>query len=472
MREEKDNIGKISIPDEFLYGIYTLRALDNFPITGERINLYLVKAFLTVKKAACKANRKTGKLPDEKFRYILKAIDILLEETDRNIAKEAFSVYDKIIVDPYHGAAGATLDMNINEVIANTALQVMGRKNGEYDLIDPVADVNLSQNVTSTYPAALKIASINLLREFTDAFSVLQKALEEKEKEFGKVIKLGRTQLQDAAVVTLGQEFGAYAAAIERVRKNIAAGGDSLTSFNLCGNAAGNITESEKEYSTAVNDELKTITGLPLIQAANLMDTVQNTDVFVEVHGLIKTGAVTIIKMCQDMRLLSSGPNGGLGEIILPAVLPDSGVTRGKSNPVILENAIQIAELVKGHDLIITNTVSSGNLESNAFIPLIAHLFLKSIEMFRDSVLNLIEKCIRGIESNEERCSENLLRSSAIAESLVNIFGYDRISKIVQESEEKGISFIDLLKQKKILSEKELIGLISREMGIKSDRHN
>ncbi len=471
MRNECDSLGKIEVPDEAVYGIHTLRALDNFPITGERINLHLIKAYLLVKIAAAETNFKTGLMPKAKYEPISKAIDILLKETEAAIKKESFNIYDKIIVDPYQGGAGTSLNMNINEVIANTALQIAGKKFGQYDFIHPINDVNLSQSTNDTYPTALKVASIYLLRELTEAFAALQSALQKKENEFSGVIKLGRTQLQDAVAITLGQEFGAYAQAIARDRWRLYNGEERLRSVNLGGTAVGNFVSAPKEYVLAVNNELKKITGLPIAKAEDLIDATQNLDVFVEVHGLIKAGACSIIKICNDLRIMSSGPQGGIGEITLPAMQAGSSIMPGKVNPVILENAIQVAEIVKGHDVVISNIASSGNLELNAFVPLLAHLFLKSIEMLRDTVFNLSEKSILGIEANEEKCFQNLIKSSASAASLINIFGYDSIAKIVNEAESKKITFIELLKQKKLLTEKELYNLLAKEMGLKNEKY-
>ena len=470
MRNECDSLGKIEVPDEAVYGIHTLRALDNFPVTSERINLHLIKAYLLVKSAAVETNYKIGLLKKEKYEPISKAIDLLVNETDSAIKKESFTIYEKIIVDPYQGGAGTSLNMNINEAIANTALQIAGKKFGQYDFIHPIDEVNLSQSTNDTYPTALKVASIYLLRELAEAFAALQSALQKKENEFSGVIKLGRTQLQDAVAITLGQEFGAYAQAISRDRWRLYNGEERLRSVNLGGTAVGNFVSAPKEYVLAINSELKKITGLPIAKAEDLIDATQNHDVFVEVHGLIKSGACSIIKICNDLRIMSSGPQGGIGEITLPAMQAGSSIMPGKVNPVILENAIQVAELIKGHDVVISNIASSGNLELNAFVPLLAHLFLKSIEMLKDAVFNLTEKCISGIKANEVRCLQNLLKSSASAASLINIFGYDSIAKIVNEAESKEMTFIDLLKQKKLLTEKELYNLLAKEMGLKNEK--
>ncbi|MCL5028541.1 MAG: aspartate ammonia-lyase [Bacteroidetes bacterium] len=469
MRKECDSLGMLELTDDAVYGIHTLRALDNFPITGERINLQLIKAYLFVKNAAAETNFKIGLLPKEKYEPIIKAIDLLIGETESAIKKESFGIHEKIIVDPYQGGAGTSLNMNINEVIANLALSYAGKKFGEYNFIHPIDDVNLSQSTNDTYPTALKVASIFLLRELAESFAVLQSSLQKKENEFSNVIKLGRTQLQDAVAITLGQEFGAYAQAIARDRWRLYNAEERLRSVNLGGTAVGNFVSAPKEYVLSVNAELKKITGLPIAKAEDLIDATQNFDVFIEVHGLIKAGACSLIKICNDLRLMSSGPHGGFGEIILPAMQAGSSIMPGKVNPVILENVIQVSELIKGHDVVISNLAASGNFELNAFTPLLAHLFLKSIEMLRDAIHNLSDKCISELRANEERCKQNLLKSSAAAASLINIFGYDSIAKIVNEAESKNLTFIELLKQKKLLTEKELYGLLTREMGIKNE---
>ena len=469
MREEFDSLGKLFVPDEAVYGIHTLRALDNFPVTGERVSLYMIKAYLLVKSAALETNHKLGRLSEEKYQPISRAIDLLLDEIEKSMKKESFSIYEKIIVDPFQGGAGTSLNMNINEVIANTALSICGKKYGDYSFIHPIDDINLFQSTNDTYPTALKVASIYLMRELAESFSTLQNSLQKKENEFSSVIKLGRTQLQDAVAITLGQEFGAYAQAIARDRWRMYNGEERLRSVNLGGTAVGNYVSAPIEYVLNVNTELKKITGLPVAKAEDLIDATQNLDVFVEVHGLVKAGACSIIKICNDLRLLSSGPHGGIGEIILPAMQAGSSIMPGKVNPVILENTIQVCELVKGFDVVISNLAASGNLELNAFTPLIAHLFLKSLEMLRDVIVNLAERCIDGIEANIDRCKSNLINSSAVAASLINIFGYETIAKIVKEAEENKLTFVELLKKKKMLGEKELYALLAKEMGVKNE---
>jgi aspartate ammonia-lyase len=465
MRTEKDSIGKLEIPSNAFYGINSLRSQMNFPNSEERINPWFIKAYFQVKLAAVTTNANLELMTNEKSKLIKSAIEDLLDETKHAIEGKSFSIYEKIIVDPYQGGAGTSLNLNINEVIANKALELAGRKFGDYDFIHPIDDVNLSQSTNDTYITSLKIASINLLRKLTENFALLQRRLQEKEKEFGGIIKLGRTQLQDAVPVSLGQEFGAYAQAIARDRWRLYNAEERLRSVNLGGTAIGNSISADRKYVLSVNNELKKITGLPIAKAEDLIDTTQNLDVFVEVHGLVKAGACSVIKICNDLRLLSSGPQGGIGEIILQPMQAGSSIMPGKVNPVIPESAIQICELVKGHDVVISNVASAGNLELNAFSPLLAHLFLKSMKMLSDSLIVLAEKCIVGIKANEKRCRENLVRSSAIAALLINDFGYDKIAELVKEATEKNEAFVEVIKRNKLLSQKEINELILNSMG-------
>ena len=309
MRAEQDSMGREFIPDDAVYGIHTFRSFNNFPSSGEQINPEFLKSYLLVKKAAAITNYNCGLLNQLKYSFIIDVIDSLIEEADSALSGTSFIIYNKIIVDPYQGGAGTSLNMNINEVIANTALHLMGRSFGEYDIIHPIDDVNLSQSTNDTYITALKITAIKLIRQLSSAFAKLQDALQRKETEFNNVIKLGRTQLQDAVPVTLGQEFGAFAQAVSRDRWRLYNGEERLRSVNLGGTAVGNSIAATKEYVLAVNTELKRLTGLPLAKAEDLIDSTQNLDVFVEVHGLIKSGAVSLIKICNDLRFLSSGPS-------------------------------------------------------------------------------------------------------------------------------------------------------------------
>jgi len=467
MRTETDSIGKLELPDEALYGIHSLRSMSNFPSSGEKIHPLLIKGFLQVKLAAAEANYKCGLLSKEKHSVIISVIDELISETNSCIEGNSDGLYQKIIVDPYQGGAGTSLNMNVNEVIANSALIKMGKKLGEYSYLHPLDDVNMSQSTNDTFPTAFKIASLYLLKELQDSFAVLQNSVQQKENEFKNVIKIGRTQLQDAVPITLGQEFGAYGQAFARDRWRLYNAEERIRNVNLGGTAIGNSIAAKREYVLNVNSILKKITKLPIAKAEDLIDATQNLDAFVEVHGIVKAGATTIIKMCNDFRFMSSGPNGGIGEINLPPMQSGSSIMPGKVNPVILENAIQIAELVKGNDAIISNLISSGNLELNAFMPMIAHLFLKSLSMLKDSNNNLAGKCIIGITANKDKCKQTLLESTAIAASLINKFGYEKIEIIVKSAEANKTTFLEEVLKCSLVNENELINIIYQELGIK-----
>lgn len=465
-RIEQDSLGEINLPQYAVFGINSARSMVNFPSSFERINPYLIKAYLQVKLAAAETNYKCCLLFKEKYEAITDAIETLLNETEKAISGESYSIYDKIVVDPYQGGAGTSLNMNINEVIANTALLYLDKEIGDYSAIHPLDDINMSQSTNDTFPTAFKVASIYLLKQLTSSFAFLQNALQEKEDEFKSVLKLGRTEYQDAVPISLGQEFGAYAQAIARDRWRLYNAEERLRSVNLGGTAVGNSVTAVKDYVLNVNSILKKITGLPIAKGEDLIDVTQNFDVFVEVHGIVKAGATSIIKICNDLRFLSSGPKGGIGEIILEPLQPGSSIMPGKVNPVMLEYAIQIAELVKGNDVIISNLVSAGNLELNPFLPMISHLFLKSLELLKNANIALAEKCIAGMKADAEKCRKHLIESSAIAASLITRFGYDAIQEVVKYSEKQKVPFVKALLKSGLLNEKELYNILSTELGI------
>ncbi|MBU2493723.1 MAG: aspartate ammonia-lyase [Bacteroidetes bacterium] len=466
MRIEKDSIGHVELENNSLYGIHAYRSVHNFPPSGERINLHLIKAFLQVKKAAAETNFLCGLLNENKYKFIIDAVDSLLTEIQENIDNSADTIYSKIIVDPYQGGAGTSLNMNVNEVIANTALKLMGKNCGEYQYIHPLDDVNMSQSTNDTYPTALRIASLILLKELEDSFAELQNSLQNKEENFKGIIKLGRTQFQDAVPITLGQEFGAYAQAIARDRWRIYNSAERLRSVNMGGTAVGNSVSAPKEYVLQINSLLKKITGLPIAKSEDLIDATQNLDVFVEVHGIIKAGAVSIIKICNDLRFMSSGPYGGIGEVKMPPRQSGSSIMPGKVNPVILENAIQISEMIKGHDVVISNLVGAGNLELNAFAPMIAHYFLRTLDMLKKSNYNLARNCINGIEADKEKCMKNLINTSAISASFISEFGYDRIQEIVKNAYKNNVPFIQELTSSKLIKEDDLKKILAKDLGI------
>lgn len=472
MRDEKDNIGIIKLNDDELYGINTKRSLLNFPYSGERVHPYLIRAYLHVKLAAVKTNFKCNLISEEKYCLINDSINDLLNEVEQLILNKNNSIYSKIVVDPYQGGAGTSLNMNINEVIANLSLKKMGKMYGEYDFIHPLDDVNLSQSTNDTFPTALKVASIKLLRELQETFSLLQNKLQVKEKKFSPIIKLGRTQLQDAVPISLGQEFGAYAQAIGRDRWRFYNAEERLRSVNLGGTAVGNSIAADRKYILSVVNELREITELPIAKAEDLIENTQNLDVFVEVHGIIKAGATSLIKISNDLRLLSSGPDGGIGEIQLPQRQTGSTIMPGKSNPVILENTIQLCEMVKAHDMTISNLVSSGNLELNQFLPMIAHLFLKSLTLLRDSSNNLATNCIADIKANKEKCHQNLINSKAILAALIPAFGYDKIADVAKISKDTKTNLLQVVKENLNINANDIMEILKKELGINIEKNS
>ncbi len=465
-RIEKDSIGEIKIADHLNYGIQTARALAAFPSYGERINPQFIRQYLYIKKACAAVNHKLEHLSGEQYNAIVFAINQLISQVDAPDNKSLMEIYSNIVVDPYQGGAGTSLNMNINEVIANIALVKMNRDKGDYSVIHPLDHVNKNQSTNDTYPTAFKAAAIVLLRELQESFSSLQNALQKKEIEFSNVLKLGRTQLEDAVPMTLGQEFGAYGQAISRDRWRFYNVEERLRSVNLGGTAIGNSIAGEIRFTTLVYNELRSLTGLPIAKSEDLIDGTQNLDVIVESFSIIKTAAVSVQKICNDLRLLSSGPNGGFGEINLPKMQAGSTIMPGKVNPVILEHTIQICELVKGHDVIISNLVSAGNLELNQYMPMIAHLYLKSAEMLKGAVTNLAGKCIAGISANPDNCMKHLMNSTAIAALLMKDYGYDRIAEIVKSFSPAHNNFISYAAGELSVTVEKLLETVKNEIGI------
>lgn len=462
-RIERDSLGEMKIPANAMYGIHTARAVENFPSFGQRVNIYLIRAYLMVKKAALIANYKSHNIERVLFEAIDSAIDRLIKDAQSD---DYGSIYDKIAVGPFQGGAGTSLNMNINEVIANTTLEHFNKAYGSYDVVHPLDHINLSQSTNDTYPTAMKMAAIVLLRKLQESFAALQKSLQEKEQEFSGILKLGRTQLQDAVPVTLGQEFGAYAQAFARDRWRFYNAEERLRSVNLGGTAVGNGITAERQYALTVVNELRAVSGLPMAKAEDTIEATQNIDTVVEVHGIIKAAAVTLQKMANDLRLLSSGPHGGFGEIKLPPLQAGSSIMPGKVNPVLPEYVIQIAETVKGNDAVIANLAGAGNLELQQFMPLIAHLFLGSMEMLNTTAQHTAVKCINGIEADRENCTRNLLQSNAIAAAFIPEYGYDRITGIAKKCEGTKRRFIDVLMEELGISKDKVNEIMKKEFGV------
>jgi len=364
------------------------------------------------------------------------------------------SLMDQFVVDPLQGGAGTSVNMNVNEVIANRAIELLGGKKGECSIIDPLDHVNMSQSTNDVFPTAVRIAAIKMLKPVSQLFSELQTALQEKEEEFSSVLKVGRTQLQDAVPVMLGQEFGAWAQAISRDRWRIYKVEERLRQVNIGGTAVGTGINADRKYVFLMVERLRDLTGIGLARAEYMMDPTQNNDVFVEVSGLLKTSCVNLSKIANDLRLMASGPRAGFGEISLPSVQAGSSIMPGKVNPVIPEAINQIAFQVMGNDMTITMAAQSGQLELNAFLPVIAHNLFEILDILRNGIELFIHKCIKGIEANRDRCREMVEESYVQAPALIRHIGYNEASSLAKECVAENKSLRTVILEKNIMDSK------------------
>ncbi|MFV0592660.1 MAG: aspartate ammonia-lyase [Draconibacterium sp.] len=453
-RNEHDLLGTKQIPVDALWGIHTARAVENFPVSGRPVHPELIKAYGEVKLACAQINHLLGFWNDEK-----KADGI-----EKSCAElSAGLLNEHIIVDAMQGGAGTSTNMNVNEVIANRALQIMGKIQGDYETISPLDDINLHQSTNDTYPTALKIAAIRLLRILEQNILELQEAFQQKEKEFADVVKIGRTQLQDAVLTTLGREMSAYAEAFNRDRWRIYKCEERLRVVNLGGTAIGTGLGAPRQFIFRVTDKLRENTNIGLARSENLIDGTQNTDVFVEVSGILKACATNLLKVSNDLRLLASGPHAGLGEINLPALQAGSSIMPGKVNPVIPEAVVQVAIKVMGNDQVITQAAFSGNLELNQFMPLIADTLLNSLDLLSNAAHMFSRKCVTGITANRSVCEKNVENSTATITALIPAIGYEKAGKIASFSKEKEITVKEASTELGYLTENEFENLISPE---------
>ena len=442
-RIEKDHIGEMKIPENKYYGINTIRAEENFKLGSKCVNLKLIYEIALIKKAAAKVNNELKQLTEDKAKAIIRSSEEVIE-----------GKFDhEFIVSAFQGGAGTSTNMNVNEVIANRAIELLGGTKGDYDVVHPLDDVNMSQSTNDVYPTALRIAAIHMLRKLSYSLAELQEALQGKENEFSNVIKLGRTELMDALPMMLGQEFGAYAKAIERDRWRVYKVEERLRQINLGGTAIGTGVNASHKYIFMITDAIQELTGLGLARSDYPMDITQNNDVFVEVSGLLKACGTNLLKISNDLRLLSSGPNGGFGEIELPQMQAGSTIMPGKVNPVIPEMIGQVAMRVMANDYAITMAASSGQLELNAFTPLIAECLLESLELLNHGVTIFREKCIEGIKANKEKCQETLEKSAALAAALVHHIGYDQAAHIARKALNEDKTIRDVLKEENVFSD-------------------
>jgi aspartate ammonia-lyase len=452
-RVEHDLLGDRDVPAEAYFGVHTLRARENFPITGIAISAYpdLVNALVTVKAAAAQANREIGLLSDAKAGAILEAAS--------EIRSGRF--HDQFVVDVIQGGAGTSANMNANEVIANRGLELLGRERGDYGFLHPIDDVNMGQSTNDVYPTAVKVALQWSAARLLDAMRVLRGAFEAKADEFMEVVKVGRTQLQDAVPMTLGQEFMAYAVMIGEDESRLAEACRLIQEVNLGGTAIGTRLNAPLRYCELACRHLGEMSGIPLVISPNLIEATQDPGSFVQFSGVLKRIAVKVSKICNDLRLLSSGPRAGLGEIELPVAQAGSSIMPGKVNPVIPEVVNQIAFEVIGNDVTVSFAAEAGQLQLNAFEPIIAHALFESVTHLEMGCRTLAERCVGGIAANVDRLRDQVQESIGLATALNPIIGYAEATAIAQEAAATGATVRDIVLSRGLLSKERLDEILS-----------
>lgn len=445
-RTEHDSIGTKEVPESVYYGAQTVRAAENFSITGLTMHDELIKSVAEVKKAAAITNVEVARLDKKRADAIVKACDEII----------AGKLHDQFIVDPIQGGAGTSLNMNANEVIANRAIEILGGQKGDYRLVNPNDHVNYGQSTNDVFPSCGRLTTLKLLAKAKVELERLYAAFNAKADEFDGVIKMGRTQLQDAVPIRLGQEFRAYAHAIRRDIARFEGAKEEMRSLNLGGTAIGTGLNADERYLQRVVQNIDKITGLGLTQAYDLIDATQNLDGYVAVSGVTKTCAMNLSKISNDLRLMASGPRTGFGEINLPPKQNGSSIMPGKVNPVIPEVVNQVAFNVIGNDVTITMAAEAGQLELNAFEPIIFYNLFQSIETIAYAVRTLVDNCVVGITANVEHCRDLVESSVGIITALCPHIGYDRASVVANEAIASGASVRELLLRDKLITNEEL----------------
>jgi aspartate ammonia-lyase len=449
-RIEKDFLGEKKVPQSAYYGIQTLRAVENFPITGVPVHSELIRALAHVKKAAAKANAATKMLREPIAEAIVKAAD--------EVAQGAFA--DQFIVDSIQGGAGTSINMNMNEVLANRALEHLGRAKGEYFYCSPNNHVNMSQSTNDTIPTAIRIAAYRLTQDLLATLNRLQEAFGQKAVAFDDVIKMGRTHLQDAVPIRMGQQFSAYAAVVGRDCERIGRSAERLLAVNMGATAVGTGLNAKPEYIREVVRLLAEDLNIPVRSADNLMDATQNTDAYTELSASLKVCAVNLSKICNDIRLMASGPRTGLSEIRLPARQPGSSIMPGKVNPVMAEVVNQAAFQIIGNDHTICLASEAGQFELNVMGPVLAFNLLQSLKILRNAVDVFIRFALEGMEANRERCAQYVHDSFGIVTALNPHLGYEVAAGIVKEAIKTGMRVQDIILERHLLTKEEIDAIL------------
>nr|WP_294526488.1 aspartate ammonia-lyase [uncultured Rhodopila sp.] len=447
-RLEHDLLGDLAVPDAAYYGVHTLRAVQNFPISQTTIAIYpeLIRSLASIKQAAALANHELNLLDTVRRDAIVRACEDI----------RAGQLHDQFVVDVIQGGAGTSTNMNANEVVANRGLEHLGHRRGDYQFLHPNEHVNMSQSTNDVYPTALKLATYFGIFRLVDAMAVLRGAFEAKAEEFKDVLKMGRTQLQDAVPMTLGQEFSTYAVMIGEDEERLKEAAMLIREINMGATAIGTGITAHPGYASLVCRRLSEITGIPLVTAPNLVEATQDCGAFVQLSGVLKRVAVKLSKTCNDLRLLSSGPRAGLNEINLPAVQAGSSIMPGKVNPVIPEVVNQIAFEVIGNDVTVTFAAEAGQLQLNAFEPIIAHSLFKSTAHLRQGCLTLAERCVRGITANRDALLASVEGSIGIVTALNPYIGYANATAVAQEAHLSGRRVYDVVLERGLLPKEKL----------------
>ena len=458
-RIEHDLIGEKQIPGGCYYGVQTARGKENFHITGVTLSGFptFIRSLARVKKACALANYDLGLLPEPKKNAICAACDEII----------AGKYHDQFVVDMIQGGAGTSTNMNVNEVIANVGLELMGHQKGEYQYLHPNNDVNLSQSTNDAYPTALRVTLYEKLGELIESMTVIKNAFAGKAEEFKDIIKMGRTQLQDAVPMTLGQEFHTYAVMTGEDIQRVHDARELIREINLGATAIGTGINSHPDYARVAEQKLQEVTERPFITASDLVEATQDTGAYVQISGVLKRVAVKMSKICNDLRLLSSGPRTGLNEINLPAMQPGSSIMPGKVNPVIPEVVNQVCFQVIGSDMTITLACEAGQLQLNVFEPVIAFNLFNSINIMKNAFETLASLCVDGITANAERCKSLVLSSIGLVTALNPYIGYENATAVAREALETGQSVYDIVLNKKLLGKAELDDIIKPENMVK-----
>ena len=446
MRIEKDLLGTREVPEDVYYGIQTVRATENFPITGYKPHFELVQAIALVKAAAAQANVEVGSLNSNIGRVIVEACREIIDG----------KLHDQFVVDVIQGGAGTSLNMNANEVIANRAIEILGGKKGDYAKVHPNSHVNMAQSTNDVFPTAVRLACLTVEQDLLEELRQLETSWRTKAAQYDGVIKMGRTHLQDAVPIRLGQEFAAYANMLARDVERIERAGKSLEVINMGATAVGTGLNADPLYIEKVTELLREWSGFPLTRAADLVDATQNTDAFLEVSGALKTLAVNLSKIANDLRLMASGPRTGFKEINLPAMQPGSSIMPGKVNPVMAEVVNQVAFQVQGNDFTIALACGAGQLELNVMEPVIVFNLLQSLDILRNVMKVFRERCVDGITANEGRCRDMVENSVGLVTAINPHVGYDVASMVAKEAIVNGRSVREIVTEKGVLSNEEL----------------